>query len=245
MKELKTHEKKNNKKPMKIILTVLLLLLIVAGYVFSSEFRLNNIEIKGNVHYTKKEIDKVLSDKWYMGNTLLCILQNKVYPIEDMPFIDYVDIELTSNHTITVTVYEKAMAGCVKQLGQYLYFDKDGVVLESSSTRLADIPCVEGLQFDSFKLHEKLPIEDEDKFALILKVTQLLKEYELEIDQVRFSLNDNLILYKDSLIIQLGKGDNLEEKIANLPNILEKAKGMSGTLYMEDYTSQSQIIIFK
>ena len=69
-----------------------------------------------------------------------------------------------------MTVYEKAMAGCIEYMNAYVYFDQDGYVLEISQTKLDDAPCITGMSFESMELHEKLPIKDEDRFKIILKL---------------------------------------------------------------------------
>ena len=37
-------------------------------------------------------------------------------------------------NTVTVQVYEKSVAGCIEYMENYVYFDKDGIVLETSKS---------------------------------------------------------------------------------------------------------------
>ena len=75
-------------------------------------------------------------------------------------------------------------------------------------------------------------------------ISYLIQENELQIDRVRFGIAGDLILYKDDIVIQIGKENHLEEKMMNLPGILEKAEGMKGTLHMEEFGSDSKIVTF-
>ena len=58
------------------------------------------------------------------------------------------DVNILTPNTIRISVYEKALAGYVEYLGRYMYFDRDGTVVESSSERTRGIPQVTGLRFD-------------------------------------------------------------------------------------------------
>ena len=53
-----------------------------------------------------------------------------MHPVEDVTFIDKFQIEVIGRHTITITVYEKSMAGCVSYMDQYIYFDNDAACLK-------------------------------------------------------------------------------------------------------------------
>ena len=55
-----------------------------------------------------------------------------------------------------------------------MYFDKDGIVVETSEQRTPGIPQVAGLQFGYVVMNEKLPVENEEVFEDILDITQLL-----------------------------------------------------------------------
>ena len=48
-----------------------------------------------------------------------------------------------------------------------LYFDKEGIVVESSSEEIEGIPRIKGIAFDNVELYKKLPVEEEDVFKKI------------------------------------------------------------------------------
>ena len=52
--------------------------------------------------------------------------------------------------------------------GSYLYFDRDGIVVESSRIKLEDIPVITGLNFSRIVLHEQLKVQKEEMFTVIL-----------------------------------------------------------------------------
>lgn len=241
---MREKKKKRRKFRWKRILLILLLFLGIGSSILVTGFRLENMEIEGNTRYTDEEVKEIIKRAGYMDNTLVIYGLSQFRPITGVPFIDKITVTLTSRHDLEINVFEKAIAGCIEDMGKYIYFDRDGYVLESREERFKDVPCVEGLNFEQFVLHEKLPMEDEDTFKEILKVTQLIKENELKIDRVLFDITGDLILYKNDITIHLGKGEHLEEKMMNLTGILSEAKDLKGVLHMEDFVSSSDMVSF-
>jgi len=228
-----------------IITGLIFLLIIVVILVINTQFNIETIQVTGNVHYSESEIIERVVGSGYNQNTLILYLKNKLQPAEEIPFVEKVDVEYISNHAITITVYEKAMAGCVQFMNEYMYFDKDGIVLESSKERLSDIPCIEGIRFDEMIMYEPLPIEDKTFFHTVLSLTQLLQKYELPVDDIRFTSTNEIILYCNGVQVLLGDGSNIEEQVSELGNILKTIEGKKGTLYMKDYSIADGNVIFR
>ena len=44
---------------------------------------------------------------------------------------------------MNVTIYEKAVVGYINYMGCNMYFDKDGIVVESSSKLYSGVPQIE------------------------------------------------------------------------------------------------------
>ena len=245
-------EQKKKKKSGHLILKVLLILVavilvaVIGIYAYiAKNYSLDKIQVTGNIHYTEDEIKEIFSEQIKLGNTVFFMLENKLHPVTDIPFVAKFEVEMINQHTVTITVYEKGMAGCILYMDQYVYFDDTGTVLETSAEKLDDVPCIDGLKFDEIVMGEELPVEDEDMFQDILTMTQLIDKNGLIIDRIRYDSDGNIILYKDDIKIILGSGGQLEDKIMNLGNILSEVEGKSGTLDMSDYENSNGKVIFK
>ncbi len=229
------------KKKLLIVLAVLLVLVFTAlgGVIYIiTQFKIDTIQVTGNVHYTDDQIKQIVMDNDYIDNSLLLYWKRRMKPIEEIPFVEKLDIEYISRHVITITVYEKSIAGCIEYMNHYVYFDKDGIVLETSAEKLSDIPCVSGMKFGHVVLYERLPIEDEKRFSLILSMTQMITKYKLTVDDVRFTSNDEVILYCGGVKVLLGDGSNIEDKMVDLGSILSSLGDKNGTLDMKDFTRE-------
>ena len=230
-----------------IILFVCLLILTVGGawYYISTTYKITNVEVTGNIHYTEDEIkDMIITDR-LSENSLFLALKYKNKEISDIPFIESMSVEVVSPDTIEILVYEKALAGSVEYLGNYVYFDREGIVVEISSEKTDGIPQVLGLTFGSFALHEPLPVENDEIFGDILNVTQLLTTNEISATKIYFDKSKNITLYFDDARVLLGTEDQLEEKIMLLKNILPNLEDKKGELHLENYDENTKNVTFE
>lgn len=227
-----------------VFMVVFCILFGIYQYIIQN-YKVTTIYVEGNVHYTNEEIISMVMDGPYGDNSLLLSLKYKDRNIEDVPFIANMNVSVLDPHTVKIEVYEKALAGYVEYLERYMYFDRDGVVIESSTKKTAGIPMVTGLDFDYVILHEPLPVEDDEIFKDILSITQLVNKYNLSIDRIYFGGDNTLTLYFEEVKVALGAREYLEEKIMQLQYMLPELSGKSGTLRMENYTEETKTITFE
>ncbi len=227
------------------MLFVLILALAGAYSYIITNYTVTTVYVEGNVHYTNEEIIDMVMEGRYGNNSLLLSLKYKDKSIVGVPFVEKMDVSVENPHTIKIEVYEKALAGYVEYLERFMYFDKDGIVVESSFEKTEGIPMVTGLTFDHVILHEPLPVEDEGIFASILSITQLVNKYNLSVDRIYFGSDSSLTLYFDGVRVALGTGQNLDEKVMKLQYMLPELDGMTGTLRMENYTEETKNISFE
>jgi len=219
--------------------------LLLAGILIISRFQIKKVIVEGNVHYTSEEIQEmVLGGRWGK-NTLYVAYKYQDKQVDDIPFIETLDVEIVSTDTVKITVYEKAMAGYIEYMGQYFYFDKDGTIVESSNIKTLGIPQIMGLSFDHIVLKEKLPVEDEDVFKQILDITQLLNKYGVAAEKIYFDNDRNKTLYYGDVRVNLGNSDYMEEKIMKVKAILPELDGKKGVLRLENYKADSSSVSFE
>ena len=227
-------------------ITVLVLAVMLGIFVFFNDyFTVKNVVVEGNFHYTDEEIQEMVLGGTLGRNSLYLTLKYHNKQVEDVPFIETMDVNIVSADTVKITVYEKTMAGFVEYMGQYFYFDKDGTVVESSDVKTLGIPQIKGLKFDHIVLLEKLPVDDETIFNHILDISQLLDKYGIRAEQIYFDNDYKVTLYFGDAKIRLGSTDYIDEKIMKLKMILPSIEDKKGTLRMENYTSDSSNVTFE
>ena len=226
----------------------IVLLLVSATYVFLEVFEVRNVYVEGNKHYTAAEIREMIEDGFLGDNTIYLSLKYSNKSVTDIPFVEKMDVDVVDRNTVKITVYEKTMAGFVSYLGNYIYFDKDGIVVESSTVKTDDLPFVSGLVFDHFVMYEPLPVENPEVFQIILNTTQLLSKYDIKVDKMYFDDNGKMTLYIGAIRVGIGTTDLLEEKIqrldAILPKLLSSLEGKTGYLEMGNYDNGNEDFTF-
>ena len=159
--------------------------------------------------------------------------------------MEKMDVSVLDPHTIKIEVYEKALAGYVEYLEKYMYFDKDGIVVESSRELLDGVVKIEGLDFEHIVLHQVLPVEKKEVFNLILSLTQMLTKYAIDVDKISFDDGMNIWIYRKNVVVQMGKDVFLDEKMAKFKDMLPNLDGLAGTLYLDDYSEDREEFRFK
>lgn len=242
-------ERRKKRKRKRIAITFLVLVLLLAGaaLVVVKVFTVEQVEVQGNQLYDSKQIEKwVLNDK-YSWNSLYVYLKYRFRKPEEIPFIDTMEVGLKVPHTITIEVYEKGLLGYlyIDSLGQNVYFDKDGFVVETSTDVIEGIPKITGLTCKQVVLYEKLDLAKKKSLKTLLSVTQTLKKYSLVPQSIDYGDGGNLSLSYGAVTVSLGTVDNLNEKVKRLEKIMPELDGLTGTLHLEEWTEETTDITFE
>ena len=227
------------------VFLVLLFLLVSGGLYIINNYKVTTVYVDGSIHYTNEEIMDMVMEGRLGDNSLYLSLKYRDKGVENIPFIEMMDVSIEARDTIRITVYEKALAGYVRYLGRYVYFDKDGIVVETSEEETAGIPQVTGLSFDHVILHEPLPVDNPDLFNEILNITQQLAKYSLTADRIYFDSTYQVTLSFGDAKVALGENVDIDEKIMLLQSLLPKKKRKSGTLDMREYSEDTKTYSFE
>jgi len=231
-----------------IIMLMLLVLglLLWTGYQYIIDnYTVTRIHVDGNTQHTSQEIIEMVMQGPFGNNSLFLARRYRDRSIEGIPFIEKIDVTIVERNMIRINVYEKSIAGFVEYLGRFIYFDKDGIVVETSHSRHPGIPEVIGLKFDYVIMHEKLPVKDMTIFAEILKIRHLLEQYNVPADRISFGTRNELTLHFGAIRASMGNEGFIDYKIMALEGILPNLTGESGILRMENYDEYSLDTIFE
>ena len=240
-------ERNRRKRKRRLAIGILgfLILLAAAFFVIVSCYTVENVVVEGNELYEESVIESTVLNDDYSWNSLYVYLKYKFTKINNVPFIDTMEVTLTDRHTLHIKVYEKGMMGYlyIESMDANAYFDKDGFVVEISDRVVEDVPKIEGLSCEEVELLATLPI-DADTLSDILSLTQALKREDMVPDSIRYGESGSPILVYDSIRIQIGSLDNLTEKVKHLVSIWPSLEGQAGTLYLDNYSEESPNIVF-
>lgn len=236
------------KKAVALLLGMLLVVaaVLVAGAYVKKKYTILTVYVEGNVHYSEEEIKAIVMDGPLGDNSLYLSLKYRNKGIQNVPFVDVMDVLVLAPDTIKIIVYEKVLTGYVKYMDTLFYFDRDGCVVESSQVRTAGVPQITGLSFNHVVLGEALPVENEEVFGEILNVTKLMNKYELTPDKLYLNHSGEITAYFQEVKVMFGNdAAHLEDKIMILPKLLANLEGRKGILQMITYDENSGKYTFK
>jgi cell division protein FtsQ len=228
----------SEKKVKRMLLGGVVVIILLVAVILAS-VRIKSFKVIGNNRYTSEEmVSEIFSDRWDT-NAFYCFWKDKTKPHKQIPFVQRYDINWEGPLSVSVTVYEKNIVGYVDYMSSHMYFDKDGIVVESTGDKLEGIPKITGLSFGSIILYKELPVRNMNVFNDILNLTGSLSDNEIKCDEIAYDELLNATLKMGDIQVYLGSNKDMEMKIYTLKDILPKLEGMKGTLNLSDYNESS------
>lgn len=222
-----------------LVITLIFLSLVLAGI----KIRIKNVEVMGTDAYTDDEaIELVFSDYWD-SNTFVCLVNNLLDRKKDLPFIADYSIVLTGPVSCDLIIYEKSAVGCIDYMGSFMYFDRDGIIIESSPVRLEGVPVIEGVDFGHIVLGEALPVENDSVFADVMTVTGGLSGYDIDCEEIYYSetMEITVTIEGGDIRVEFGTNEDISSKMSILNDMLPELKdaGLKGVLDLTNYSESS------
>lgn len=223
-------------KKRKVIIISGLAVVLLLAVILLTVFRIRKITVAGTERYTAEEMERLVLSDVMDYNTIWLWLKTKLGPQIEIPFVEKYDIRITGASSVEITVYEKSVVGYINCMGANMFFDKDGIIVETTGdSEPAGAPLVTGLRFDYAVLHEKIPVDNKSTFELLLNLTQQLIKDEISVEKIYLSGNMEITLFMGNVRVELGKDEKMAEKLNDLKNLQENLKQYSGVLDMKEY----------
>ena len=235
-------QKKLNKA---IIFLCLATVLGIGMYFLITDFSIQKIEVKGNTTYTDGEIIKAVKSQDYVDNTLVMIAQNQIFGQTYLPFIENISMGYSDPHTLRIKVKEKLRAGVFEYMNKNVYFNSEGIALESRNQLFDGVPVVTGVNFDKMVLGKKIPVQG-DYFNTIMNITKKISTYGLEISEIHFENENDITLLSGKFQIYLGSAMYLDGKMSKISGVLSAVskENKKGVIDMHLYTDEKNIITY-
>ncbi len=225
---------------------LILLALVLAALAVFALLPVKSIRFDGDSVYTEAELKELIfgtdSPKYYPARLKELFTRHK-----EIPFLARYDLVFGAERSITVHLYEKSLAGCIRFQNYYLYFDWDGVLVEIGTQKLDGLYEVRGLPVEHAVKGEVLPVSDSGILHTILTLNQFLNRETISwngktvllgsiCEGIRFK-NSAVQLEFGELAVYLGESENMEGKLYAMEDILPELEGRKGTLYLDSYQS--------
>lgn len=270
MKEI-TYRKKRKRRGK--FFGVLLALLVLAAVIVFGLFRVREVIVTGNSIYTAADIRDAVMQDGLCKNTLYLLwkYRDDAKVEEELPFLSSLEVTMITPYQVEVWVYEKPEVGYFLNGTNYVYFDRDGLIVEISKKLRENIPKITGVTISKPERYAKLPVkggklvsakkeeaeteqetetvsqEEADRalFELVVSITRGLSKNGLMPKEIKFDEKQQVTLYFQRMRVKLGSCSNIEDKVAALKSVYDKVENLEGVLHMEDYAEDARTISFR
>lgn len=233
--ELSPQEREERRKQGIRIRRMEILLLILGILLVLVTARFQSIEITGNRRYSEEEIRAMLFPGSWDTDSFYQFLKEHTREHAEYPFIESYELHWKGPLKLKVRVREKNVVAYVGFMSSRFYFDRDGMVVESTQEPLEGVPRIEGLDFGSISLHKRISVKNDRVFHDIMNLTNALSELQISCESIRYDDSLNATLNLGDIKVKLGADQDMEEKISCLREILPKLSGRRGELDLSTY----------
>ena len=228
-----------NKKTKKITAYIVGLGLLAAAVVFFTYYKVDSVQVRGTTHYSDEEVKKMVLRGPLASNSVLAPMIYSTTDTDDVAFVDAFKVTQINRNTICISVKEKKPVGCIHYLDSYVFFDRNGIFVEVSKTRDESVPYFDGIQVNSVVMDEKLDIKGDSVLNTAVALSTIFQKNEMIPDHIQFDSSYSISLIYGDITVQLGKDEDLEEKMNRVIAILPKLTGKKGILHMESVSTDT------
>lgn len=231
---------KKAKSPRKLFTWTILIAIVIGILVFlckSEMFNVCNIEITGNKQVSTQMINQLseikLNNNIFLTNTIKAESR-----ISQNPYIKEVRVKRELPDKIKIEIIEKQKAYMIQLNEGIAYIDKNGDILEISTTRLKNIINLEGYSTpkEEIKPGKILNKEDLERLEDIEEILNSCKKIEIQNKITSINIKDKndyiLKLPEHKKIIYIGDTRNLANKMLYTKAILEESADKEGKIFL-------------
>ena len=162
----------------------------------------------------------------------------------DPEYVRESEITFPGFRSVNVKIYEKTILAGVKYANHYIYFDKEGMVLETTDKPKEDIAYFVSNDITDFTLYQTLSTGREELLEQMINLAGRLKYYKIMWDTVEIDAEGKATLMADKVSVRLGRKNDYDEVLSVLPDVLKTAveTKRTGEIDLTNYKPGANII---
>ena len=98
--------------------------------------RIQTITVSGSSRYSAQQAEELLFSGRMGKNSVIAYIRDRLNPHKQIPFVEDYKIVFHGPFHAEVIIYDKSIVGYVSYMSSYMYFDREGIVVESSGRKL-------------------------------------------------------------------------------------------------------------
>ena len=204
------------------------LVIVAVIFVMSVFFRVSDIQVRGNSHYTDEEIIRAIDieegDNLFFFDRFAAL--SRVFA--KLPYIDEVSVERSLPNKVIITVTEsQALAYIVLGEEKWTIDHSCKVLGKANDDELAGLIPIEGIDPGTLMIGEPLQTADGNQ-EIVDYIAEVLFQLEgrglyQDVERVDFSNPQNVeFRYANKYTVRLGNSSNVEHKFGMVMSVLSQ-----------------------
>lgn len=232
---------------LQMLLSSAAVLFVFAAVFVLMTFNLKRVVVNGTDIYDQKEIESFIT-KGYLGrNTFIMALKYHNRAVKDIPFIDRIDIDITSPSSVRVNVKEKPTDGYVFYKSRYVYVSREGVIQAVSKDAVKKAAQIKGVVLTHSKTGNRALAKNQYGLEISLEMLRIMEKYGILEDAGCISVDEKnrITVTFGDVKVELGRS-GYDEKLYKIQQILPDLKGRSGIIRMtglDDYSNLNIVLM--
>ena len=222
-------------------LFVLALLLIL---VLASTLQLRHVRVLGNSAYDAAQAEALVFDSPLERSVFAVLFREQTGRKKSIPFVSSYHVKLTGPDSCDLIFYEKLPVGCVEYMSNYVYFDKDGTIIESTPEKMEGVPEIRGIRCGNVVRGNRIGIGEGSQLEEIMNITGQLQLHSIVCEYIRFDSMKNADIYLpgEDLSVKLGGDRDMSAKISALNDMLPgiRERGLAGELDLSSFQDKKK-----
>lgn len=232
------------KMSLRFLLSSAAVLFVLAAVFVLMTFNLKKTTVYGTDMYSQDQIESFITGGYLGRNTFIMALKYHNRTVKDIPFIDRIDVDITSPSTVRVNIKEKPVDGFVFYKGKNVYVSKEGVIQTVSKTKVEKSTQIQGVVLTHSKTGSRALAKNQYGLDISLELMKIMEKYGIRQDADRISVDEKnrLTVTFGDVKVQLGRS-GYDEKLYKIQQILPDLKGRSGIINMTGLNDYSNLNI--
>lgn len=230
--------------PVNLALTFALAITVIAA-VLVTFFNVHSAHVIGNTIYTNDEMTEYVQRGAFGDNTFALSLLYHNRSVDDLAFVESIDIQMLNPVELNIIVQEKKLTGYVNAGDSNIYVDEEGRVIERSMKTIYGVPRIEGLEVEEAVRGEKLVVDNPFGLSAALHALHTMKKYDISVSNLSTDPSASITIDLGDIDVVLGQDENYDLKLSRLAGLMPELEGRSGVINLMTYTSEKNIMILQ
>ncbi len=230
--------------PRNLALTLALAVTVIAA-ILVTFFNVHKTHVIGNTIYTNDEMTEYVQKGFFGENSFALSLLYHNRSVDDMAFVESIDIQMLSPVEVNIVVHEKKLAGYIDAGDSNIYVDEAGIVVERSMKTIFGVPRIEGVEAEEAVKGEKLIVDNPFGLSAALHALHTMAKYDISVSNLSSDPSASITIDLGDIDVILGQDENYDLKLSRLAGLMPELQGRTGVINLMTYTSEKNIIILQ